>query len=336
MAKCLVTGASGFIGAHLVRALTARGDDVTCLVRPHSALEAIRDLPIRTVRGDVARPETLVAAVADCDTIYHLAGLTKALSRTALARVNTQGTENLMRAAAARSSPPVVVLVSSLAAAGPARGGIPCVPGDACQPVSNYGRSKLAGERAASALADRVPLSIVRPPIVIGEGDLLTLGLFRSIKWLHLHWVPGFRARRFSVVHADDLVQGLLAVAERGKRVAATEPSTGTGIYYLADAEIPTFAELGRSIGRGFNQGGVLCLPLPRAVLWTSGLFGEVVGQVRRWPMAMNLDKVREATAGSWTCSPQAATEDLGFQPALPLAERIRQTCEWYVREGWV
>lgn len=336
MAKCLVTGASGFIGTHLVRALVARGDEVTCLVRKHSRVAEIKDLPVYFVAGDITQPDSLPAAVQGCDVIYHLAGLTKALSRRALDRVNAQGTANLLQAVAACASPPVVVQISSLAAAGPASGQTPRMPSEPCQPVSNYGRSKLAGERAAIELAERVPVSIVRPPIVLGEGDLVSLGLFRSVKWLHLHGVPGFRARRFSVIHADDLVQGIIAIAEGGQRVTAASQTTGDGIYYLADSEMPTFAELGRLIAHGFGQCCVLCLPVPRILLRITGICGELMGQVRRSPVSLNLDKAREATAGSWICSPQTAARDVGFRPAAPLDERLRQTCEWYVREGWV
>jgi nucleoside-diphosphate-sugar epimerase len=299
-------------------------------------VEALQDLPTRLVTGDVTQPDSLPSAMADCDVVYHLAGLTKALSRAALDRVNAGGATNLMQVAAARTSPPVVVLVSSLAVAGPAVDGVPREPQDPCRPISNYGRSKLAGEHAATKLADRVPLSIVRPPIVIGEGDLLTLNLFRSVALLRIHLMPGYRTKRFSIVHAADLAQCLIAAAERGKRVAPGSHKSGVGIYYPADDTMPTFAEFGRLIAQGFGRSGVFCIPMPREAVWTTGAIGELLGYLLRKPTSMNLDKAREAVAGSWVCSPRTATQELGFRPAVPLAERFRQTCEWYLREGWV
>ncbi len=351
MGKCLVTGATGFIGTHLVRALIERGDDVACLVRPRSQLGALEGLPIRVAPGDMTAAESLPAAMAGCDRVFHLAGLTKALSLRDFLRVNAGGIENLMQAADTLPAPPVVVFVSSLAAAGPARNGRPREPNEPPRPVSNYGKSKLAGEIAAAKFADRVPVSILRPPIVIGEGDLLTLGLFHTIWTFHFHLVPGLTPSRFSVVHVADLVQAIIVAAEQGRRIEAPRGSPefetengavqavnneGRGIYYPADAEMPDFAEFGQLIARGLGRSRVLCVPTPRFGVQVSGFLGELAGQILRRPMPLNLDKAREAAAGSWTCSPRTANQELGFQPGAPLADRFRQTAQWYLQEGWL
>ena len=343
MAKCLVTGASGFIGTHLVRALIERGDQVNCLVRRTSKLPRLNGLPIRLALGDITDAESLPPLLAECDVVYHLAGLTKALSVQEFLRVNAGGIEGLMQAAAALPTPPVVVFVSSLAASGPASNGHPREPHQPPQPVSNYGKSKLAGEIAAAEYADRVPLSILRPPIVIGEGDYLALGLFHTVYAFRFHLVPGLKPNRFSVVHVADLVQAIIAAGERGRRVTpkdsavnGTPDPIGQGIYFPADIEMPDFAELGQLIARGLGRDRVRCIHTPSFGVQVSGFLGEVAGQILRHPMSLNLDKAREAAAGSWTCSPRTANEELGFQPGAPLAERFRQTAQWYLREGWL
>jgi uncharacterized protein YbjT (DUF2867 family) len=88
MAKCLVTGASGFIGTHLVRALIERGDEVSCLVRRTSKLVNLNGLPVQLVQGDITDAASLAPAVGNCDVVYHLAGLTKALSMADMMRAN--------------------------------------------------------------------------------------------------------------------------------------------------------------------------------------------------------------------------------------------------------
>ena len=148
MGKALVTGASGFIGGQLVRELLARGHDVVGLVRRTAAAEPLQSLGARIVAGDVTVPESLAEAVADVDTVYHLAGAIRARNAADFLRVNANGVSNMLRACRRRISPPTVVLVSSLAAAGPSTGR-PRSEEDRATPVSHYGRSKLAGESAA-------------------------------------------------------------------------------------------------------------------------------------------------------------------------------------------
>ena len=118
MAKVLVTGGSGFIGTHLVAALSARGDEVTCLVRKSSRLTGLRQPGVRLVYGDVTDRECLGAAVAGQDVVYHVAGRTQALVPRFFYQVNQHGVANVARACAGRTTPPVLVSVSSLAAAG--------------------------------------------------------------------------------------------------------------------------------------------------------------------------------------------------------------------------
>src|SRR5687768_15696088 len=100
MTRALVTGATGFIGPHLVRALCERGVEVTCLRRATSDGTTLAAHGVRFVCGDVLHAETLRAAADGADVVFHLAGLTRALSRGQLAAVNAEGTRNLLIACA--------------------------------------------------------------------------------------------------------------------------------------------------------------------------------------------------------------------------------------------
>jgi nucleoside-diphosphate-sugar epimerase len=335
--KALITGASGFIGAHLAATLVARGNRVTCLVRPTSCTDRLDSLAVKLAYGDVGDPASLVAAMRGEDVVFHLAGLTKALAYEELLRVNELGTRNVAKACADQASPPVLVLVSSLAAAGPSPTDRPRLETDPACPVSNYGRSKRAGELAAVRFADRVPVTIVRPPVVFGEGDASMLPMFRPIKWLRVHLVPGFTERLVSMIHAVDLVAGLIAAAERGERVAvAGDGNPAQGYYFMAAERSPTFAEWGQLIARSLGCRRLRVVRAPELLSWGLAGANEAWARLRRRPHIFNLDKIREATAGSWVCGADRARRDLGFAVGADLESRFAQTTRWYRSQGWI
>jgi nucleoside-diphosphate-sugar epimerase len=350
MAKVLVTGASGFIGSHLVEALVARGDEVTCLVRKTSQVDRLRPLQARLIHGDVTDPDSLPKSVAGNRLVYHLAGCNRAFRPGQFYRVNQQGGHNVAEACAKQTTPPVVVWVSSLAAAGPAlpSEGDPRSPSDwvarlrseADPPVqvSHYGRSKRAGEQAAEQFADRLPITIVRPPVVFGEADRQSLAMFRPVARLGVHVVPGLGRHRFSLIHVADLVNLLILAAERGTRLkpAGKNEASCQGYYFAACPEHPTYAQLGRMIGTALGRRRVVVLFTPPMVPWLVAAAAEAISRAYGRPFSFNFDKAREARAGSWLCSSQRAIDDLGFSVAAPLADRLRQTAQWYRENGWL
>jgi dihydroflavonol-4-reductase len=333
----LVTGASGFIGRHLVRRLIERGDRVSCLVRSTSHVDELKSGGAELVTGDVTDRAGIerALAVSQAGVVFHLAGLTKALRKDEFLRINAGGVESVAAACAGRADKPVLVVVSSLAVAGPCTAGQPRVESDAAAPVSAYGRSKLAAEQAAIRYAGVVPISIVRPPIVFGAGDGGMHELFWPIARWGIHVVPGWGERRLSLIHVADLVEGLLLVAEKGERLD-TNATPGQGIYFMAAEDYPTYAELGQAmaIALGKKQAAVVRLPGPLVQL--VGLCGDAMMKIRQRRVWVNSDKMTEALAGSWMCSSVKARTQLGWSPAAALAERLYETVQWYRQAGWL
>lgn len=336
--RVLVTGASGFIGHHLVNALLERKRQVRCLVRPTSDLSYLPTERLELVTGDVLDAPSLAQAASSVRTIYHLAGEIDASARRRLYRVNVQGTANLAAACAALAEPPTLIVVSTLEAGGPALNGRPRTEGDPAQPVTHYGRSKLQGERAAAAHADRVPITVVRTPSVFGEYDRQTLNLFRSFRLggLGIHALPQANRQRLSLIHARELADFLMLAAERGERLDPDRPETaGFGLYYPTQGEM-TLGEAIRTVAEALNQRRVTVLDLPVGVAYAATALAEVWSRVSgRPPGIMTLDKARAAAAGSWTCSGEKSRR-LGFEPDRSLEERLVQTARWYREQGWL
>jgi dihydroflavonol-4-reductase len=329
--KALVTGANGFVGAHLVEALRGRGHSVRALVRKTSDLTHLPKDGLELAYGDVTDASSLPAAMDGVDVVFHVAGITKSWTAAEFERINVGGTVNVMSAAAERAPPPHVVFVSSIAAAGPCGSDKPLEEGDACKPVSRYGESKALAEQKVRELAAKVPVSIVRPPMVFGPRDRDVFELFKMAAG-GLVLQAGFAPRRFSMVDVRDLAVGLVLVGEKGARLSPEDLSRG--IYYIADDGPFLWRELGEAAAAGFGR-RARTIRVPDLVTFLVAYIGELIMWLRKKPFVVNLDKAREGTAGNWFCS-SARVRELGFAVEKPLPERFRETAVWYRENGWI
>jgi nucleoside-diphosphate-sugar epimerase len=317
----LVTGATGFVGSHLVEKLRSHGEAVRCLVRPGTDA---RRLPpgVETAAGSLDTGEGMAGALQGVDVVIHAAGVTKAFSEAGYFAGNAHATGTLARAMAGRSIR--LVYVSSLAAIGPSLDGQPLAEDADPHPVSAYGRSKLAGERIVrAAVPDAV---IIRPPVVYGPRDT---GVFQILKAVAQGWVVEIAGgeRWFSAIYVEDLAEGLCA--------ASRAPGIAGRAYFLAHRKPATWQELGNTAAQimGRHPRTVrVPVAVANAVAWVS----EMWSQVSRNPAIISREKVAEACWRFWTCEPAKAASDLGFEAPTPLAAGLAKTLTWYKEAGWL
>jgi nucleoside-diphosphate-sugar epimerase len=332
--KALVTGATGFVGSHLVEALIARGYRVNCLVRnPRKATDLYgTGAPVHFVAGDLADQPALERAAEGVDLAFHAAGLTGARRESDLLAVNRDGTARLL-AVTGRVAPRLArfVYISSMSAAGPSRFGTPRRESEADAPVSAYGRSKLAAE--AVVRGSPLPWTIVRPPSVYGPRDREFLRLFQA--W-RLPVVPslGSLAQELSFVHARDLAHALIVAATAtpaGRTYYASHPEVVTARQALLSAR-----EAARQARRRTPGRDPVMLELPpavgRAVLWVAGGAAALRGEMT----VLHPDKLPEFQAQAWTCSTDLFHRETGWRAGIAMQEGFIETARWYHEHHWL
>jgi nucleoside-diphosphate-sugar epimerase len=322
--KALVTGATGFVGSHLVEALVQQGDEVTALVRSPRKAALLEHLQVRLIPGDLHNHEALRAAVDGQDVIHHVAGLVAARDQAEFLRANRDATANLLRAVRETGGAPRFVLVSSMAAGGPAKRGQPRMGDEPGNPVTQYGKSKLEGE--AVVRAANVPWTIIRPPMVYGPRDREVLKVFKLAR-SGVAPVFGDGSQELSAIYGPDLARALIAAAQ----------SLGTvgGVYYACHPEIFQSGELVRRVGTALGkQVRVISLPdwLARGALSLTGLAARIAGQAT----ILTPDKANEFLQPAWTGDPGPLIAESGWQPEFDLARGLSATATWYREAGWL
>ena len=336
----LVTGAAGFIGGHLVERLVADGYKVRCLVKPSSDTRPLQRYGVEIVNGDVREPASLRTAMMSVEKVYHLAALARLYAGLKLEdymAVNAAGTRNMLEAsrlAGVRK----FVHVSTFDAVGPSRDGQPVTEETLCQPVNDYGRSKLAAELAVKEyMAKGLPATIVRPPAVYGPRS--TLHLSRLFKPVSKGWYPlfGDGSTLMEFNYVSNQVEGIMLAGEKERAVGNT--------YFISDERSYHINEVLQAVAKAVGREDLRIVRIPAAAGLAIGAAVEAVGKVVPiWPFrvpetgrpAFSRNTVRWTTSSIWFCSCEKAKRELGYRPPYTLEEGTRLTAEWFRGKGCI
>ncbi len=323
----LVTGATGFIGANLVEALTQHGWAVRALHRPSSSLKALAGLRYESAIGDVTEPASLGAAMASVDVVFHVAAIADYWRSDAgrMMRVNVDGTRNVLRAALDAGVRRVVFTSSCASLGRPPFGQMLDERAQFnLQPHEfPYGYSKhLAEQVCREFIARGLDVIIVNPAVVFGPRDvnLISSSLIVEAARRTIPFVP---PGGVSVVDVADVCAGHIAAAERGS----------TGERYVLTGENLTYRQLfdivADVVGRPRPR-----LVLPSVLLKAAASPVDLLHRRLGWKLPVSSEQVRFAAETFWF-DPGKARRELGLT-ARPIAETIARTHQWYVAHGYL
>ncbi len=326
--KIFVTGATGFVGSHLVDKLLEKGYEVYTLVRKTSNLQWLEGKNVKYVYGDLRGDlsDELKSALKEADYVYHIAGAIMGLKREDYFRVNEGGTRNLLEAMVRVGAKPGRFLyLSSLAAVGPGEDMKPVTEEDEPHPVSWYGESKLAGEKVVKEYEKHFDITIVRPPPVYGPRDYGMLDVFRMLKYGIVSDIGKDTYTNF--VYVEDLVEGIILAAESEKGVGET--------FHIGDVENLATIEAFRRVARALGK-RVISFKIPLPIVYVAAFFADLQMKITKKPQIFNLQKVAELKQTNWMMDISKARNMLGYQPRYRIEEGGKITYNWYIEHGWI
>jgi dihydroflavonol-4-reductase len=326
--KALVTGASGFIGSALTRALVADGDAVVALIEPGADPRSLDELDVERVTGDVRDPECVRTAAAGCASVFHVAALYRFWARNPkdFYAINVDGTRNVL-AAARDAGVERFVYTSTVGTLGldhgrPAR---ELDYPDVGHLFGSYKRSKYVAEHEVlRAGAEGLPVTLVLPTTPLGPADRAPTPTGRIVVDFLNGRMPGYVDTVLNVVHVDDVARGHLLARDRG----------AIGRSYIVGGENLTLRQLLADLAARTG------LPTPRlhvphaASLAAAWLSDTIEGRLLRRPPRVPLEAARMSTTRMAFDDTRARTE-LGYSPR-PAAQAIEDSARWFVEHGYV
>ncbi len=323
-----VTGGTGFVGAHVVRALLRRGRTVRCLVRSSSRLSNLEELPIEVVAGDVTDPASLSRAMAGARTVFHCAADYRLAARDPreIYAANVQGTENVL-AAASEVGAERVVYTSSVGALGLTRDGRPGneeTPVDPRTLIGHYKKSKHRAERVAEEWAAKgLPVVIVNPSTPVGEMDIKPTPTGQMIVDFVNGRMPAYVETGLNLVDVRDVAEGHALAAEKGR----------VGEKYILGNRDMTLKEIFDALSRltGIPSPGVR---LPHWVPLAAAAVDTVASRLTGRPPRVPLEGARMARHTMYFDAGKAVRE-LGL-PQTPVEEALGRAVAWFRENGYV
>lgn len=323
----VLTGATGFVGSHLVDLLLSKDFEVRCITRRSSDLKWLKGKEVRIYDCGLTDEQKLRKAFVGANYIFHVAGVVKSKTTSGYFQGNVETTKILLETALKfKSTIKKIVMVSSLTVVGPSGNEKAVDENSSCKPLTTYGRSKLAAEEVAKVFMDVLPITICRAPAVYGERDTEILIYFKTFS-KGLTTIIGFDKKLVSLVHVADLVEGIYLAA-------ASEKSSGE-TYFISSEKYYTWKEIGEVTSNVLGKKPFKVI-VPHFVVHIIAAIAQFFAMFSSKPATLNLEKAKDLTQHAWICDTSKAVRDLGYKQKISVEDGIARTCKWYQKENWI
>ena len=324
--KVLITGASGFLGYHIINAAVKEGYDVYAAIRKSSNVKHLEHLSVNYVELDYKNAESLEKLFEEkgFEYVIHGAGITKANSAKEYDLVNNIYTQNLATAAAKSKKVKRFVFISSLAAIGPSKSIAESITENKIpEPVTAYGVSKLNAENNLKKLD--IPSTIFRPTAIYGPREkdifIVTQTLNKGIDAY-----IGRINQQLSFVYGADM--GEIAVK-------ALKQTGGNKEYNITDGNVYSRYAYADIVKKILAKKAVR-FHLPMSVIKVLFFVVEKVNRSMNKAGAVSIEKLNELAAINWVCDISKVKNELGFEPKFDLEKGLQATVDWYKENKWL
>ncbi|PKL87906.1 MAG: NAD(P)-dependent oxidoreductase [Ignavibacteriae bacterium HGW-Ignavibacteriae-2] len=323
----VVTGGSGFVGSHLVDLLIEKGHKVKCIVRESSDLKWLNDKPVEIIKCGLFDKTALKEVLIDADYLYHVAGVVKSKYEEGYFSGNVETTRTLLETLLELNSKiKRILIVSSQTAAGPSGTEKAITEDVKPSPITTYGRSKLEQEKVALDFSDKLPITIVRASAVYGERDTEIYLIFKTYHQ-GLMTLVGFNEKKVSLVHVNDLVNGIY--------LAATNENSKNQIYFISSKEYYTWPQVSGVIAKAMGKKAIN-LRIPHFLVYIVAAIAQFFALFSKKAATFNLEKARDFVQTYWTCDISKAEKELGYVPKISLEDGLKRTIDWYRKMKWL
>jgi nucleoside-diphosphate-sugar epimerase len=336
--KILVTGASGFVGSHLIEHLSQKGHEVFALVRDPQKMEGL-NFKGKMLSGDLTSSsysKFMNEVPKDLDAVIHTAGLVHSFKTQDFYKVNHEPTIRLFQALKDRKpagkKPFKFIFMSTLAAMGPSKRNKIITEKKIPRPVSEYGKSKLLAETQLQDLEAQYPqveLFIVRPPMVIGPRDPAVLDLLKMVRdGLILTSGPGGFEKQYSFISIFDLVDYITHIT--------TQMNKGPKVYFASNPEVVTLQEIIDQTKLLLEKEKIKQWVVPTPLLSITARLLQKMHRLSPLTIRLTPDKLQEILAEAWICSGDKLLNESGINCRYNLEQTLKVTLEDYKARAWL